>query len=181
MMTEFDRGSDPMTTMTVLMAIRWAVKAWNVDVSQETIQNCYIKALSGQSNSKMVDSQLLQELQEGLNKLKISSVNEVMSIDQFLNHPEEDVVDRLEDLDNLVLSLFGPGNDLSDDGDVVMEDPHKFSIDEILEYLYKIRMYEEQQPQGHERLLSILPHYEEALLQRKKNNQRQSDIRSFFS
>ncbi len=123
MMTEFDRGCNPVDTMTVLLAIRWAVVAWNVRISQETIQNCYRKALSGQTSSETVDSQLLHELQKGLNQLAISNVKEVMSVDQFLNPSEEDVIDRLEDLDDIVISLFGSGNALSDDDDDCNEGP----------------------------------------------------------
>ena len=36
----------------------------------------------------------------------ISSVKEVMNADQFVNPAEEDVIDRLDDLDNIVTDLF---------------------------------------------------------------------------
>lgn len=53
-----------------------------------------------------------------------------------------------------------------------MEDISKISTDRALEHFYQLRLYEEQQAQGHELFLRTLPHYEEALLLRKKQNQR---------
>lgn len=53
----------------------------------------------------------------------IPSVKEAINVNQFLNPSEEDVIDRLEDLDDIVISLFGSGNALSDDDDDCNEGP----------------------------------------------------------
>lgn len=181
MMTEFDRGYDPMATMTILNAVRWAIQAWEVDLSPEAIQNCFTKALAARDDAEMVSNQLLQELQAGLDQLAISNIKEIMKIDQFLNPAEEEVTDNLEDLDSLIISQFSAEGAESDDNDEVYEVLPKISANEALEALYKLRLFEEQQADGNRHLLKELLHHERALVEKKMRNQYQTDIRTFFS
>ena len=113
--------------------------------------------------------------------LVISSVKEVMSVEQSLNPPEKDVIDKLENLDDIITSPIAPGDALFSDGDVVKKGLSKITTEETLERLHKLRLYEERQPEGHLLFLSRLMEYEQVLLQRLKQEKRQSDIRSFFS
>ncbi|KAL4951229.1 hypothetical protein BDW69DRAFT_186573 [Aspergillus filifer] len=80
-MAEFDRGYDPVATMTLLYA-----------------------ALTIQDDTERVNIQLLNELQAGLDQLAVSNIQEIMKIDQFLNPIEEQVTDDLEDLDAPVIA-----------------------------------------------------------------------------
>lgn len=41
MMAQFDQELDPMSTITILDAINWAVSPWDIDLSTETICNCF--------------------------------------------------------------------------------------------------------------------------------------------
>lgn len=43
MITEYNSGRDPLSTMAVLQAIRWAISAWNLDMVSDTIRNCFKK------------------------------------------------------------------------------------------------------------------------------------------
>ena len=73
MMAEFDRDHDPVATMTLLCAVRWAIQAWEVDLTCEAIQNCFTKALTTQDDTEMVNIQLINELQSGLDQLAVSN------------------------------------------------------------------------------------------------------------
>lgn len=73
-----------------------------------------------------------------------------MDINQFLNPQEEQVIDNLIDIDDTILSQFGPATaeDLDEDnpGDPVPN----ISSNEALESLYKLRLHEEQQDDGNQ-------------------------------
>lgn len=44
MVEEAERGRDPMARMDVLKAIRWAIRAQHLDVTDNTVANCWIKS-----------------------------------------------------------------------------------------------------------------------------------------
>jgi len=76
----------------------------------------------------------------------IFSVKKVMNINCFLNPPEDDVIDSLENLDDINTFFFASNDALSDGGGVVMKDLLTILTDETLENHYKLQLYEEQQP-----------------------------------
>jgi hypothetical protein len=181
MMKEYARGYNPITTVTILNAIRWAMEAWQLDLSNELIQNCFTRALAGQFNKEVVSTQLLRELQVSLDRLASSYIRDVMTLEQFLNPPEEQVVDNLDNLDSIILSQFTAQAAESDDNDDGYEVLPKISASEALECLYKVRLFEEQQPVGNQRLLNSLLHYEQKLVEKKIRNQHQTDVRNMYS
>lgn len=171
MISEFDLGYDPMNTMSILKAIRWAVKAWDEDLLDKTIQNCFTKISNRQSDTERVSGQLLRELQTSLDQLAISDIKEVMKIDQFLNPYEEQVIDTLETFDNLILGQFGTEEAEPNDTNEVYETLPKITASEALESLYRIRLFEEQQTEGNQHFLKELKKYEQLLMEKKKQNQ----------
>ena len=67
MMAQFDQGFDPMSTITILDAIRWAIAAWDIDLSTETIHNCFKKALFlDESVQPLHNQELIKEVERGL-------------------------------------------------------------------------------------------------------------------
>ncbi|KAL4762843.1 uncharacterized protein BDW70DRAFT_23245 [Aspergillus foveolatus] len=140
MMAELDRDYDSVATMTLLCAVRWAIQAWEVDLTCEAIQNCFTKALTTQDDTEMIDIQLINELQSGLDQLAVSNIREIMKIDQFLNPIEEQVTDDLEDLDTLILSQFSAEGAEESDVEEILEVLPKISANDALEALYKLRL-----------------------------------------
>ena len=127
----------------------------------------------------MVNNQLLNKLQAGLDQLAVSHIREIMKIDQFLNPREEQVTDDLEELDTLILSQFSAeGAEKSDDE--ILEALPKISANDALKALYKLRLHEEQQVAGNQTLLPELLRHEQVLMERKMQNQYQTDIQNFF-
>jgi hypothetical protein len=45
LMHEFHQQRDPLSTMNLLKAIRWGSEAWSLDITAETIQNCFQRAM----------------------------------------------------------------------------------------------------------------------------------------
>ena len=103
-----------------------------------------------------------------------------MKIDQFLNSIEEQVTDDLEDLDTLILSQFSAEGAEESDNEDILEVLPKISANDALEALYKLRLHEEQQVAGNPTFLRELLHHEQVLMERKMQNQYQTDIRNFF-
>lgn len=176
-MMEYNLGNDPVTTMTIITAIRWAVQAWCFELSQETIQISFRKAFAGQNNIEMVNEQLLEELQTGLNQLSIS-----MNVDQFLSPAEEEVLDSLEDLDRIILSQANIKMAESDDNDGAANESHeelsKVSVKIALKCLDTMRLYEGQQAKMDQRILKDLLRYEDILIERNIQDD-QADIQFY--
>lgn len=181
MIQEFNNGRNPMETVTILMAIRWAIKAWEVDVSDKTIKDCFEKALVCQGNAEVDNSQLLQEIQACLDFLKISHIKEIMTINEFLNPAKEEVADNLDDLDNFVLSQFcdDEGTESSDDDGDLQVLP-RISAAKALEAFYTIRLFEEQQPVANQNVLKVFLRYESELIEKSRRDKNQTDIRDFL-
>jgi hypothetical protein len=54
MLDEFDNGRDPIKSMNVLKVLQWAIQAWELDVSSETISNCFKKALNSEDQPEAI-------------------------------------------------------------------------------------------------------------------------------
>lgn len=44
MLSCFEKGEDPFSIITIRHAIRWALRAWNTDITNQTIRNCFLKS-----------------------------------------------------------------------------------------------------------------------------------------
>lgn len=181
MMKEYSRGYDPANTVTVLNVVRWAMEAWQLDLSNEVIKTCFARALAGQANKEMISTQLSRELKLALDQLATSHIRDIMTLEEFLNPADEQIMDTLESLDNIILSQFAPKAAEPDEDDEVLEVLPKVSANEALACLYKLRLYEEQQPVGNQQILKMLLHYEQSLVKKKMHSQHQTDIRNMFS
>jgi hypothetical protein len=184
MLSEFDRGRDPIVTITVLQVIRWAIPAWTLDLGQETIRNCYKRALALEEVAEIRHQEVLNEISVGLQKLQLSNiVREAMDINQFLNPIEEQVDDSLMAVDDIVLSQYSAENNDSsneDEEEDQVEELPQITATEALESLYKLRLFEEQDPDGNRQLIQLLVRHERELLRKKLYRQQQGDIRSFL-
>jgi DDE superfamily endonuclease. len=54
MMAEYDRGFNPISTMTILHALQWAIPASNIDLKSDTIRRCFKRALAIEDNKKLM-------------------------------------------------------------------------------------------------------------------------------
>ena len=169
-----------MSAITILDAIRWAISAWDIDLSAETIRNCFKKALSSEDSTEIHDQELIKGIEKGLQGLELSNnIQQAMDINQFLNPADEQVNDSLIGIDDAVLSQFS----LEDEGQEEDDDWHilpQITASEALESLYKLQLYEEQRVDANRGLIQLLRHHERVLLGRKQEKQQQADIRCCF-
>jgi len=166
--------------MNVLKAIRWAIPAWEDDLSVSTIANCFKKALLADLGPLIPQNSAVSEISQQFERLReVPTIRDLMDIQSFLNPAEEAVFDDPEDLDEHIVALFEPASDDSDTGEV--EVIPKIPISEALEALKKLRIYQEQQEDGNIGLIRELNREERAILGRKAELSKQQDIRGFFS
>jgi hypothetical protein len=178
---EFELNRDPVASMNVLRAIRWGIQSWEFDLSGQVIQNCFRKALDSQpSYQEPVDPAVLDDIQKAFSLLKVSTpIQDLMDIDTFLNPAEEAVQDTPDDIDSQVLAQYGP--ELDDDSEGELEILPQIPLEEALEALRTLRLYEEQQAEGVPTLIYELDKHERVLWGRKLSLQTQRDIRSYFT
>ncbi|KAJ9272841.1 hypothetical protein DTO212C5_1102 [Paecilomyces variotii] len=188
---KYDSKHDPMATMNILKALRWGIRAWEDDVKDLTIQNCFQKALdlraleTNPSEANITETELLADIQVKLARVQIAnpSIREIIDINQFLN-PLDEKVDNdpnLEALDEQVLARFAGQPEVKAESDEEPEIYPKVSHLEAQQLLYRLRLYEEQQTPGDNMLIQALNRHEKTILRRKFYGERQQqDIRSYF-
>ncbi|KAL1989720.1 hypothetical protein VTN49DRAFT_6917 [Thermomyces lanuginosus] len=177
---EFDKGRDPLVTMNVLKAVRWAVGAWQRDITSDIIQLCFQKALSTERSHPSDAQPLIAEISQALFGLQLSArIKDPMDVASFVHPADEIVQDNLEELDDLILSQFRPEEEQDDDQ--VVDDLAHISHKEALDALEKLRLYEEQQVDGDAQLILELYRLESVIKRRTFAGLEQTDMRNYFS
>jgi hypothetical protein len=177
---EFGRGADPSVTMTILMAVRWAITAWNVDIDNETVVQYFRKALEVGAVAKVNHEHLIKDITAGLRHLEQTNrINGIMDVNQYLNCPEEKVKDGIIDIDSIVLSQFLSSGDVDEEDDESDEAVPLISPSEALQSMYTLRLYEEQQNVGDRELIMLLMRYERTV-QARLERRYQSNGHNFF-
>lgn len=178
---EFDRGVDPLSTMTILRGVRWAVNMWENQLTSTAITNCFKKALHIEAEEEFETALLVQDLQKSLQDLKLTNrVQDIMDINQFLNPADEQVNDTMVNIDNIVLSQFDLPQIEEPDEDIVDEPIPLITSQEAIQSLRILRLYEEQRDQADNSFIRVLSRYENQVTKEKVATQRQTDIRRFF-
>jgi hypothetical protein len=128
MISMLDRGIDPRERMSLNYTLRWLTQAWRTKVSNETIQNCYIKSTvvpgcrlsrqdqadQDQTESNLLDPELKPLYNQVVEKLAFQpDADEILPFDEFLNLLDENVDTAEPELDDIILN-FG-GEDIDDD------------------------------------------------------------------
>ena len=186
MCNEYDRSRDPIKSMNVLQAIRWVIAAWE-DVTPVKTRDCWIKSgllgpkagprTEGWKVQVADDDEILNETMtqmeqqiESLTKQK--RIKSGMNIATFVNPVEEIVEDNDDDDDLFIESLveiYSTGgvqrDHETDEEDVAAE--ALIEDKEALELLSRLRLYEEQQKDGDEVVISQLNKYEREIWARE--------------
>jgi hypothetical protein len=198
MMSEFDSGRDPQSSMNVLIALRWGIQSWDLDVSAKTVKNCFDKAFPALAIQKNAGEQgepleqadgseetdVNQDIRAGLQLLEQAQyILDVMDIQNFLNPADEVVKDSLDEIDQQIVLQFTPEDEEDDDSDEIIEEIELISFDEAINALQKLRLFEEQTG-GEISLVNTLNRRERGIYTRKIQYQsdsfQQQDIRMYF-
>ncbi|EED18817.1 transposon, putative [Talaromyces stipitatus ATCC 10500] len=173
---EFGRDSDPTVTMTILMAVRWAITAWNVDLDPQTVVHYFRKALEVGVVEEINHSHLINNIAAGLENLRLAHrLNDIMDVNEYLNCPDEKVNDGIIDIDSIVLSQFLRSGDIDEEDDGPEVSIPLISTSDALQSLYTLRLYEEQQDVGDRELIMHLMRFER-ILQARLERQYQGNL-----
>ena len=187
--------------MNVLQAIRWGIDAWEQDVTETTINNCWVKSrvLSAKygpvnreeaenmgwhqkvkednSSYDVVISSMAQQIHHLVHQDRIAKA---MSITQFLNPQEEDVYDTEEVLIDDIVNSYSREERAyeTNEEDVIMP---RIRHNEAILALQTLRLYEEQQDEGDSELISRINRHERVIRQRTKQGLKQTTIDSYLT
>lgn len=181
-------GKNPVKEVTILHAVRWTCMAWEM-VTPSTIANCWRKStLLGvafgpekkpagwvEAVEQKEEETVLQveELLDELEKQKVIKAR--MEILQFINPSDEMPQDITRDelLDHVV-EMFTPAAEEEDE----LDQPPEISIDEAIEALKKLRLYEEAHEDFDRQSLTQYNRAERVLLRRKREIRASQTIQS---
>jgi hypothetical protein len=153
-------GGDPLKETTILMAVHWVIDAWRNKVSADTISNCWRHSqLFGpifgpqpkprEWSEKAHEQQLaleVSELRRLANQLAGSGhIREVMAISNFVNPPEEEIVDSSDDLLDHIAETF---SELElEDSETTVEDqsPEPLPVSEAMKAVSSLLQFYQQQ------------------------------------
>jgi hypothetical protein len=166
MVEEADRGRDPMDRIDVLKAIRWGIRAWHFEVTNEAVANCWIKsgllgpvygpepAPKGHELYQQVGFEpdpVRSEVQSLIGKVsKQRGIQTVPNVDDFINPAAEIVEDDEETVEEVILEqiLEAYDEDGSDDEEGVDEPIEKVTLEQAIEATRIRILYEEQHGDG---------------------------------
>ncbi|RAQ51078.1 cenp-B [Aspergillus flavus] len=178
---EHDRGWDPISTMKILHAIRWAISIWEIDLADDIFTHAFRATMSIESIERIDNRQTIMDIENLLHQLYLSGyVSEPMDTSHFIDPVEEKVDDSTLHLDDSILCHFENASELQESASTAIQPLSLVSVSDALEGLYKLRLYEEQQVIANMDLLQVLKHHEKLLLQKQTESQRVSDARAFF-
>lgn len=168
-----------MATMNILKALRWGIQAWHIDLKVQSIERCFRKALKEGDNTGDISDATVMEITSGLEQLRSSSrISDLMDIQQFLNPVDEEVKDSLEQIDEQILAQYGPEIEMESDEEIELQP--RITINEALEALNRLQLYEEQQEVGDTAFIQALNKQERLILSRRVSTVQQRDIRRYF-
>ena len=163
--SEYDADRDPIASMNVLQAVQWGIAVWEGDVTPTTIHNCWIKArvlgpkygpmtkriarVTGWEAEVAQDTRIYDDVLTQMDKqIKVlaskEKIKSAMNVARFLNPADEDVDDKEEDIVNVIAAAYSHEERAyeTDEENVPVA---RVKDSEALQLLERLRLYEEQQ------------------------------------
>ena len=101
MIESYELNLDPTSSISLYHAVHWILQAWKYDISNTTIYNCFWKSTVIQPQIQSLPSQPLPDLSTLYTEAQhVGQIRDAMSLQNFLNPPDEDMVD-IPDNDDL--------------------------------------------------------------------------------
>jgi hypothetical protein len=104
---EVGEDRNPLATMNILKAVRWGIQSWELDITPETITECFDRVLTGSSSRVEYSQSVEVEIRRQLCQLQDALViRQAMDLSDFVNPVEKAVEDRPEDIDRQIIAPF---------------------------------------------------------------------------
>jgi DDE superfamily endonuclease len=189
MLREYEADKNPQKTVNLLKAVQWTRAAWELSVTKDTIKRCWVKSTlikkldsTEESTEDSIEDYIVMdsgtdqaELQDQITQLPIENL---LSLDEFLNPKDEVIVDEDNDIFTTVVehySIDKPGeeDELSDEEEVEQ-------IDETiaLRAIETIRLWKLQR--GTDQDIKVLDRIEREVIRYKSSIAHQTTILRFF-
>jgi hypothetical protein len=187
MASSFDKDEDPSKQMNVLRAVRWGIFAWEQEVLPATIYNCWIRSKainhSGPecftTNIFAESSAIITDIAQDVQRFHTQGrIQEMMSIHNFINPPEEIIDDVQEDITTEIIARYGEEKDAETDEEI--EQQQIITVAEALQALEKLQRFEAQQASRQETFSKTLRTYEKNLQGIRSDALKQSTLNSWL-
>jgi hypothetical protein len=181
---QLDAGRDPNKTVSLLKAIQWTRLAWAEYVTSSTIEKCFwkstitVKPANIDTASPIIETEERALLQADIKA--IPGFTDTLTIDEFLEPQEERIEDEEEDILESVVQMYRvtqAEEESEEEGD---EEFGRVSINEAIQALETLRLYELQQENGSRSTLHALDRIGRGLTSSKAQNTTQITIDGFF-
>ena len=180
----FEQNTDPFQKVSLHHAVHWVLHAWNQEVTNSTIQNCFRKStlIQGQMRTQETETPQL-EISRLYDRIRESGrIKDMMSLDNFLN-PEDETpsMTEQETLEAIIAYHTGADNveeEPDSDGDGPQPVP---SIKETLEAVRTMLRYKEHREDTKPEDIRLLQRLERDLLADQANGKKQWSLDAWFS
>lgn len=200
MLQEVERKRDPFERMDVLRALRWSYRAWNIDVTIDTVRNCWIKSgllgpvyscapppgrASAAAVAAAVAASEIQgvrtELQSLLRRVAAQQgIQSVLTVDKFISPADEVVIDDAEDVEAHIIEVYSIEHDVDTGEDGIDEPIKAVTLAQAIEGLQQRIQYEEQQGDGGDKLLQLERDMRHLLMQQATVNKHQTSMLTYL-
>jgi hypothetical protein len=184
-LAEYEADRDPNKTVTLLHAIRWTVNAWHTGVNPSTIQKCWWKSTCIQkpldTEYTTVEEERISQEKSQLHQqiLAIPNLSNPLEIDEFIQLPEEEIVDSNENITELIIERYS-----QDDTEESMHEAEEVvlvSTTDAIKALELLKLYEIQQEDGDFNNVKMLDKMVYKINRRQQQGQQQARIESYFT
>jgi hypothetical protein len=188
--------------MNVLQALRWATEAWQDEVTEVTIANCWLKSrvLAGQmmpptkwqaeqmgwleavEQDKINYENIVNIARKTIQELKKRQfIKEGQHVTIYLNPPDEIIEHDLDNDDLLkqIAESYARGSESDPDGPEVCQ-PESISVSQALDAVTTLRGFAEQQKEDYRGFLQQLRSLERDMKALQMANRTQSTLDRFF-
>ena len=168
MIESYELNLDPISSISLYNAVHWILQAWKYDISNTTIYNCFRKSTVIQSQIQSLPNQPLPDLSTLYTEAQhVGQIREAMSLQNFLNPPNEDMVDMPDNDDLNELISFHLSQNTEPEIEPELEDMPPVqppSLKQALDSLRTVLLYEEFQEDAQQSDIQYLERLEHHLV-----------------
>jgi hypothetical protein len=186
---EYEADRDPNKTVTLLHAIRWSVDAWHNSVTSSTIQKCWWKSTCIKKplnvdntgiDEERIDEEWISQEKTQLSRqiLAIPNILNPLSIDEFIQPPEEEIIDSDENITESIIEQYS-----QDNAEESMDEAIEVSLvskNDAIKALELLKLYEIQQEDGDQANVKILNKMTHRINRQRQQEQKQVGIEAYF-
>ena len=113
MIQHFEANVDPIVSVSLYYVVHWILQAWKYDISNTTIYNCFWKSTVIQPQIHNLPSQPVPDLSTlYVETQHADQIREAMSLHDFINPTNENLVDIAENDDLSEIISFHLSHDI---------------------------------------------------------------------